>query len=113
MAEESGEDFAERIKKLLAQSEAQLSAIQEEFAERIEQHWKAQQQAVADLIEQQRQRGAKFADELDARRQQITDQIEEQWAARRAWATDLIDRQSSAAKDAYSRLMERFKSKPE
>jgi len=63
MAEESSEDFAERIKNLMEHSEAQLSAIQEQFAERIEQHWKAQQQAVADLIEQQRQRSAKFADD--------------------------------------------------
>jgi hypothetical protein len=79
------------------------------------QQWKAQQQAVADLIEQQR--SGKTADHWEAQRKAITDQVEQQWNAQLKAITDLAERQWDAQKkaieDAQNAIGGVFSPKPE
>ena len=76
---------------------------------------RAQQKAIADLIEQQR--SGKIADEWEAQRKAITDQVEQQWNAQLKAITDLAERQWDAQKkaieDAQNAIGGVFRRKPE
>ena len=84
-------------------------------ADLIEQQWKAQQKAIADLIEQQR--NGKIADQWEAQRKAITDRVEQQWNAQLKAITDLAERQWDAQKkaieDAQNAIGGVFRPKPE
>ena len=118
MAEESSAGFSEQFKELVTQNEQRMKAIQEQIAgqsDLIEQQWKAQQKAIADLIEQQR--SGKIADQWEAQRKAITDQVEQQWNAQLKAITDLAERQWDAQKkaieDAQNAIGGVFRPKPE
>ncbi len=116
MTQEPSAGFPERIEEMLAQSEKQMMAMQDQIAELVDRHWKAQQKTITDMSEQQ-QRSAKLPDQWEAQRKAITDQIERQWKARQKAISDMLERQWDAQKkvieEAQNRLGGMFRPKPE